>query len=396
MSLTKATYSMIDGAPANVLDFGAVGDGIADDTAAIQAAINASTTVYIPLGTYKITSTLVLQSPNANVMSLLTGAGFGYTTLNWAGSTSGFVITNSLRSFVKIQDLAFINTVAKGSTVAIQATKGFQACTFTNCLFKGFQAAIQMGNLADSDSFFNNITANVFFDCFFGIWMGATPTGLLPCNSNWITKNVMTDVTFGIYVFQGGVTNDFSFNDFEGTGNGIYLLGNDNTLINNHFELTGETINILANSFYNFVVNPNHAGATGTPIIDNGVGTTIFNTRNNATKLPFPNLTFTPVLAGFTNVGTPTTTASYVEIGNVIYYTITITPATSISCTLLNSSITGLPNTPSANFICAAVDANTGANYGNGTVNAFAGGSIFPPTTGVITTPLVVSGWYSF
>ena len=41
MSLTKATYSMIDGAPANVLDFGAVGDGVTNDTAAIQAAIDA-------------------------------------------------------------------------------------------------------------------------------------------------------------------------------------------------------------------------------------------------------------------------------------------------------------------------------------------------------------------
>jgi len=67
MSLTKATFSMLSGAPFNILDYGAVGDGSTNDTAAIQAAIDAASSagggcVYIPSGTFKTTSTLTVPS----------------------------------------------------------------------------------------------------------------------------------------------------------------------------------------------------------------------------------------------------------------------------------------------------------------------------------------------
>ena len=62
MGLTKVHDRMIRGAAANIKDYGAVGDGVADDTAAIQAAIAADLNVFFPAGTYKITDTLVVRS----------------------------------------------------------------------------------------------------------------------------------------------------------------------------------------------------------------------------------------------------------------------------------------------------------------------------------------------
>ena len=63
MALTKVRNRMIEGDVVNVLDFGAVGDGAADDTASIQAAIDAGVgnAVYFPAGEYKVTSSLLLQ-----------------------------------------------------------------------------------------------------------------------------------------------------------------------------------------------------------------------------------------------------------------------------------------------------------------------------------------------
>lgn len=61
MSLTKVPFSMIEGASANVLDYGADPTGVADSTSAIQAALDSGAgSVYLPEGTY-LFSTLTVN-----------------------------------------------------------------------------------------------------------------------------------------------------------------------------------------------------------------------------------------------------------------------------------------------------------------------------------------------
>lgn len=61
MSLTKATFSMIKSAPANVLDYGADPTGVADSTAAFVAAVADNLEVWVPEGDYVVTSAIQLR-----------------------------------------------------------------------------------------------------------------------------------------------------------------------------------------------------------------------------------------------------------------------------------------------------------------------------------------------
>lgn len=73
MALTKVSYSMIAGSPANVLDFGADPTGVSNSAAAVQAALNSGASeVFIPSGTFLIETYLIVP---ANVK--LVGAGAG-------------------------------------------------------------------------------------------------------------------------------------------------------------------------------------------------------------------------------------------------------------------------------------------------------------------------------
>lgn len=70
---------------ANARDFGAVGDGQADDTEALRAAVAAADSVYLPMGFYRICDTLALRPASA-----LIGLHNQRTQIVLAAGTAGF------------------------------------------------------------------------------------------------------------------------------------------------------------------------------------------------------------------------------------------------------------------------------------------------------------------
>ena len=123
MSLTKATYSMIEGAAYNVLDYGADPTGSASSLAAFNAAVANGGTVYVPPGTYTLDGKVTLSVDDTTL----------WLAANVTLNVSGVTPSNVLADF-GAQILVYANNCAiigSGPSSLIQNVLGTYANTIS-------------------------------------------------------------------------------------------------------------------------------------------------------------------------------------------------------------------------------------------------------------------------
>lgn len=165
----------------SVKDFGAAGDGVTNDSAAIQAAIDylatlGGGTLHVPSGNYLLTtalspcSYLTVQGDSAGLNGATTGGTFFYVN----NSTAAFSKAGTIKLIIK--DCGFVAAGA-GIGVAYAVKQTNLADYFARCEFYGCNIWLNMGG-----GFYGNFILTTWRRCEFGYY-GTVAAQFLPIRS---------------------------------------------------------------------------------------------------------------------------------------------------------------------------------------------------------------------
>lgn len=268
MSLTKVSYSMITGAPINVLDYGADSTGVVECSAAIQAAATAASgrLLYFPKGTYLINTAITLLN-----RTTVYGDGKDSIILLSTGNINGFIATG--QEYVVVSNIQ-VRCTTTGSTSEIAGVK-FTSCDkcraennfffgmnwsgvfldgSSNCTVSGNSFIGAVGTLADSNdiAIYKNSNRNLVEEnfCFGAAWHGVFIQNPDVATPNVGTNNIIADnqiagqSAYGITsytatqpynsgtIIRNNVISGITGTQLSGTsGAGIYVAQTGGTLI---------------------------------------------------------------------------------------------------------------------------------------------------------------------
>jgi hypothetical protein len=241
----------------SVKDFGAIGDGVANDTAALQNAINAvqslKTTLYVPAGTYKYTTLTITDSiaiiGDGNASKLYT------TDINLGGIT---VTTVNQVIFQKLE-LTSAGSQVGGAYITINPPTGINAGSlFTNLTITNHYRGIRFVNAGGWN----------ILDCYFGTG------GFGDTISVWVSNEDTPDngdSTITGCIFY--ISNNVGTHIRQSSSGGLRIVNNKFLFgeIHYHMTLAGSTSNLL---FFN---NSSEFAVIGNLVFDADPGVTFSN-----------------------------------------------------------------------------------------------------------------------
>jgi hypothetical protein len=247
MALTKVTYSMIEGSAVSVTDFGAVGNGVTNDTAAIQAAVNTGKVVIFPAGTYLIESNIELKS-NARLIGQPGAIIYRNTDVRFIGPSPTLTEITATADFLYGSTLITLNS-ASYAAVSVGQYLWFKDKTSTNVDYILDFVAASSAQLNDPSNWIYQVQAAKIVEKLAGnavrinaaahVDFPFTGVGKIYSVSNVVVEDVVIDgLTFRNGTGLSGASPEAAFINFQY----VYNI----TIKNCKFDLKGYTGGIYA------------------------------------------------------------------------------------------------------------------------------------------------------
>jgi hypothetical protein len=192
----------------SVKDYGATGDGVTDDTDAIQRALdaqkdmttNAFSVLYFPAGTYRLTKTLTTtRAAHNDYLGLsLVGEDPATTILSWNGPAAGDMVHLDLWHG-KVSRLTFDGKGTAG-TGLYRGDQFSTYCELSDLWFKDMAIGLQLGSDGSQGQAEHMVTRCKF--------ERMSDAGVVTRNWNtldiWLFSNLFSECRRGVHNFMGG------------------------------------------------------------------------------------------------------------------------------------------------------------------------------------------------
>lgn len=306
----------------NVKAYGAIGDGTTDDTAAIQNAMNAigsgGGSIYIPDGTYLVTSTLLIKQSRTRIFCS------GGAVIECDGSVVTTLIKPNATglSQILIDGGKWLQTNATAQGIGWDFSDSSNVWA-RNFRIEEFGQGIMIGDSTDS-TFYSAYQNGIIFDCNNGLLLNGTqPNQNLFENLRIRPKAGGAGIGVSLVNARGATFVHCDMEPATGTGiTGVSIdaTSRENTFINCWLENNDTNLSIASGAIRNTFIGSTVTGALTTNVSDSGTDTVFVNTNNNGAtfnKTSAASSSFVPSASSSFNLGSSTARWGTVNAGTL-------------------------------------------------------------------------------